>query len=173
MKLFRVNQHNELEIENGELRAIKEFRELLLRSRRMKGDHEGRKKLYATHEFMYIYFYCDWKSPYAGLPDDERHEAALGETDLIEFWDEWKPDALVKAAIEKYIELKHTPLVKLIINLQAGLVNANKIVEFCNTRINQIMEETKDEADIDKVQDNAKLVQTQLNQIFDISNKIK
>ena len=60
---------------------------------------KSKDKTQAFKEFSYIYFLLDFKSPYAGYPNDKKEEAI--KKDLFKN-NKWEPDSLVTEAIIKY-----------------------------------------------------------------------
>jgi len=62
-------------------------------------------KLRATKELSYVYFICDFKSPYSIYKEENR--AAKVQEDFIKD-KKWKPDPLVLAAMTKYNKFQNT-----------------------------------------------------------------
>lgn len=83
---------------------IKVFKDIVKRDRGTQGDKTGRFKKRAKCELAYIYFSNNIRSPYMrSVPDEkERNQKIISDLSLPE---DWKPDAKVKAAIDKYLEL--------------------------------------------------------------------
>jgi hypothetical protein len=75
-------------LNSADLALIDEFRTLIKRD-----------KDRADREFTYIYLAIDWKSPYSGYSELERHEAALQDAHITE--EEWN-DPSFRAACRKY-----------------------------------------------------------------------
>ena len=61
---------------------------------------KSKNKEKATQEFSFLYFYCDPRSDYQYLTDDEDRLEAVKEG--IGFDKDWKPDAALKNAIAFY-----------------------------------------------------------------------
>jgi len=74
-------------------------------------------KLKATKELSYVYFICDFKSPYSIYGENER--PAKVQKDFIKD-NSWEPDAMVKAAMVKYNEFQETYTMKFL-NSARGL----------------------------------------------------
>ena len=90
---------------NPEIRMIKEYNAIIKRDKGSPGDHDGRDKKMATKELAYIYFYASYKSPYYKNDDEQRYlkiKSALG------LPDDWKPDELIQAGIDRWDELQTT-----------------------------------------------------------------
>lgn len=65
------------------------------------------KKSIVFEEFSYIYFFCDFKSDFADIVDEEEREKEI--IDAVMGTDsKWKPDALIKEAMEVYVERSST-----------------------------------------------------------------
>lgn len=107
-----------------ELVEIEDFKALINRDKGQKGDYRGDKKLRATRELAYIYHCIHHDSPYANEHFDIREETVRKDV----FQDEdWQPDELVEAAMEKYRQLLVTPAVNM---LNAGMMAAQKLSDF-------------------------------------------
>jgi len=70
---------------------------------------KSKNKHKATKELSYIYFLCDFKSPYA-IYNKETRPIKVQE-DFIKD-STWVPDAMVKAAMDKYNEFQETYTMK-------------------------------------------------------------
>jgi uncharacterized protein YbjQ (UPF0145 family) len=81
---------------------VPEFRELLTRDKRSKGDYRGDKKLKAIAEFTFIFFYTDFSSPIRDYADDERQKESLYYAGLTED----QLDDKVWAAQRKYHQVQ-------------------------------------------------------------------
>ena len=68
-----------------------------------------KQKHKATKELSYVYFICDFKSPYS-IHDKENRPIKVQE-DFIKD-PKWKPDPVVKAAMAKYDEFQETYTMK-------------------------------------------------------------
>ena len=77
-----------------------------------KGKHK------ATKELSYIYFICDFKSPYSIYTDEERPLKV--QEDFIKD-PEWKPDPLIKAAMDKYNEFQETYTMRFLEKARKGV----------------------------------------------------
>lgn len=98
------NSTGTLKLNTYELLLIKEFEALWDRKRNVcPEDPDGTLRLRAWKEFKYIWLFCDWKSPYQQYLEQDKHEAALGDSGLTQ--EEWG-DPTFKAAVRKYIEIK-------------------------------------------------------------------
>lgn len=98
MKLFKY--------ESYEVRVAPEA--LLLKPFKKLWDRDKSKsKDKAVQELSFLYFYCDPRSDYQYLIDDEDRLEAVKEG--IGFDKDWKPDVLLKAAIAFYGTFDRVP----------------------------------------------------------------
>lgn len=113
MKLFEFNSENyTIRIADEHVMLIKEFRDLLSVSfnKGEKNDEDGKKRLKAFKILGYIHLVYNWKSPYMEYSDKDRHETSLADLNIPE---EWVRSPEVERAIEKYLSIQDTRLVKL------------------------------------------------------------
>lgn len=82
---------------------IPEFKTLINRDRGSAGDYRGDKKLKATKEFTFIYFYIDPRSPIENWEDHLKREEALRYSGL----EEKDIDKEVMEALDYYQKLLH------------------------------------------------------------------
>ena len=109
-----------------DLVLIKEFKDLLEPSRnKCKEDPSGLNHLRTDREFTYIYLAIDWKSPYSGFSNQEKHEAALQDAQLTE--EEWN-DSTFRAACRKYVALQDSN--RYVRLLQASQEVTDKIIDY-------------------------------------------
>lgn len=104
------NVNNRLEINEGEIFLVTEFKNLLNK------DQSKDKKL-AFKELTYIYLALDWKSPYSQYTELERHEEALRDSGLTE---EEFNNPVFREACRKYRTLQES-------NLSVRMLNAAKL----------------------------------------------
>lgn len=125
MKLLAVDKEFNVEIE-PHCYEIEEFKNVIKRIKKTKGDTDGRKKELAKKELAYIYHMASNDSIYANFSERDRHFNLLNDV----FGDSsYKIDAEVKLAIEKYKELNITPALKLIVTLTETLHKTDKIIK--------------------------------------------
>jgi len=86
-------------------------------------DISKKKKEMAIKEFSYIYHMCDHNSPFSVYDAEEKKEQIIKSI----FKTKWSPDTKVKAACDKYIELKETHAIKL---LKAARSAVNKLKNY-------------------------------------------
>lgn len=110
----------------ADLVLIKEFKDLLeIERNKCKEDPSGLNHLRADKEFTYIYLAIDWKSPYSGFSNQEKHEAALSDAELTE--EEWN-DPTFRAACRKYVFLQDSN--RYVRLLQASQQVTDKIIDY-------------------------------------------
>lgn len=107
LKVFQYNSATgKVELEDGNLLLIKEFRDLFDDNRnKCKEDPTGKKHLRAFREFTYIWLAIDWNSLYKDYTIQERHQEALKDGEISE--KEWE-DPTFRAACRKYKELQNS-----------------------------------------------------------------
>lgn len=91
MKLFKFEEYK-LKISEEAL-AIKAFRDIWERD---KTTNKGK----AIQELSYIYFFCDPRSDYMFLVDEDTRSAKIKEQEGLS--SKWKPDKLIKDAMDVY-----------------------------------------------------------------------
>lgn len=91
MRLFKYEGY-EVKV-SPEALTLKPFKKIWDRDK-------SKNKEAAMNELSFLYFYCDIRSDYQYLVDDEDRMKAVKTG--IGFPDSWKPDALVQSAIECY-----------------------------------------------------------------------
>lgn len=137
--IFTQDSNGLLVINKDYVRGLSPFKTILERDQGSEGDSQGRKKAFAFKEFMYIYIVGSMFSyaNKAGYNDKQLHEAGIKEAKLDL---KYKPDAEVKAAIERYkeIQLEMFPALKLLNSVYRGL----KIGENVITSLTKTMEAT-------------------------------
>ena len=125
MKLLVVDKEFNVEIE-PHCYEIEEFKNVIKRIKKTRGDTDGRKKELAKKELAYVYHMASNDSIYANFSERDRHFNLLNDV----FADSsYKIDAEVKLAIEKYKELNITPALKLIVTLTETLHKTDKIIK--------------------------------------------
>lgn len=145
---LNVFDYNEREgqviLNSADLALIDEFKTLIKRN-----------KDRADREFTYIYLAIDWKSPYNGYSEQERHQAALKDGRITE---EEFNDPLFRAACRKYRALlESNRYVRL---LKSAELVTDKIVDYFNNvdleeRDEQTGKYVNKVADIQKAMENA------------------
>ena len=117
MNIWDYNQKTgRAQLVTPDLILIKEFKQLLEPSRnKCKEDPSGLEHLRADREFTYIYLAIDWKSPYSGYSNQERHEA------------EWE-DPDFRAACRKYVALQDSN--RYVRLLQSAQEVTDKIIDY-------------------------------------------
>lgn len=127
MNIWDYNQKTgRAQLVTADLALISEFRKLLEPSRnKCKEDQSGLEHLRADREFTYIYLAIDWKSPYSGYSNQERHEAALKDAEITE--EEWENPEF-RAACRKYVALQDSN--RYVRLLQAAQEVTDKIIDY-------------------------------------------
>ena len=145
LNVFDYDQRSGTVILNSaDLALIDEFRTIIKRD-----------KDRADREFTYIYLAIDWKSPYNGYSEQERHEAALQDAHITE--EEWN-DSLFRAACRKYRALQESN--RYVRLLKSAELVTDKIIDYFNNvdleeRDEQTGKYVNKVADIQKAMENA------------------
>ena len=131
-------------LNSADLALIDEFRTIIKRD-----------KDRADREFTYIYLAIDWKSPYNGYSEQDRHEAALQDAHINE--EEWN-DPLFRAACRKYRALQESN--RYVRLLKSAELVTDKIIDYFNNvdleeRDEQTGKYVNKVADIQKAMENA------------------
>lgn len=139
MRLLKVDNALNLEI-IPEILEIPEFKAIVKRVKKCKGDNDGRLKLMAKKELAYVFHMASDEGPYFSYEPRERHNRLAN--DLFEDHT-WKADDEILAAIEKFKELNHTPASKTVATIINALYKANKIVNGLIDEIEKNYDEKK------------------------------
>ena len=130
LKVFQYNNATgKVELEEGDLLLIKEFRDVMDDNRNeCKEDPTGKEHLRAFREFTYIWLAIDWNSLYKDYTVQERHQEALKDGEITE--KEWN-DPTFRAACRKYRDLQNSSrAIKL---LHASQRAVDRITDYFNS----------------------------------------
>lgn len=122
------NVTNRIELNTPEILLVKEFADLMSHERNIcKDDPKGVLGLKAFREFTYIWLAIDWKSPYCGFLEQDRHQEALADSRITE---EEFADPIFRAACRKYKRMQEeNRSIKL---LQAAQNTVDKFIDYFN-----------------------------------------
>lgn len=121
-------------------KLIKSFSDIIKRDKggKIKGDHEGRKKLMSTLELAYIWYVTDRKSPIRrNYPENEWEYKAKEKLGMPE---EWKPDKLVEEACLDWFEITATQTSKVLEELRSSLFSSQRIIGLLRKRLDKRMD---------------------------------
>lgn len=175
--ILLINPEGFLEINKKEIRTIKEFNVLLVRDKGSDGDFDGRKKLFAFKEFMYIYLYSHPASIYRDLPDEVRHLKSVEHAKLPTTW---KVDKDIKGAQDKFLTILHmSALYHSYINANRAVYATGEDIKFFNTLRdgvrNKIIEKTR-ELDVAALEEDIQRLHGEIdyltNRLLDLGGKI-
>lgn len=146
--IFIINEEGILELNKKEARDIPAFKEIIIRDKGGKifGDYDGRKKLFAYKELMYVYLVTHPSSIYRDLPKEAKHLKAKAFADLPE---DWKVDELINNAIEAYKEtIPLSAVFHSYLNASSAVYALGEDLQFINTLRekvrNRIIDKTKE-----------------------------
>lgn len=112
MKLFRINEDYEIVPEKDTLYLIPEFNALFsLNYNKQSGDNQGRKRMRAKYELIFIYFAYDYRSEYSDLDEEERISEARK---AAGFDENYKISKELQTAIDKFIYLQDSKELRLL-----------------------------------------------------------
>lgn len=135
-RIFKLDSEKNLLINREEILAIPEFKRILTRHNPSKGDADGRKKLQAFKEFMFIYLYTDMTSPYIDREESQKFEISKKEAGIS---DDWSMDEDIRICINKYRELQDTFAIKSFIGLKQGLRISSTAIQLLNAQNEQMI----------------------------------
>lgn len=127
LHIFQYDNANDRVILNKpEILLIKEFKELMDDERNIcDEDPKGSKHLLAYKEFTYIWLALDWQSFYSDYSEQERHQAALQDSQLTR---EQFNDPKFRAACRRYRDIQESIIsIKL---LKSSQEMVNKFIDY-------------------------------------------
>lgn len=120
------NAKDRVILDKPEILLIKEFKELMDDERNIcDEDPKGSKHLLAYKEFTYIWLALDWQSFYSDYSEQERHQAALQDSQLTK---EQFNDPKFRAACRRYRDIQESIIsIKL---LKSSQEMVNKFIDY-------------------------------------------
>lgn len=120
------NAKDRVNLNKPEILLIKEFKELMDDERNIcDEDPKGSKHLLAYKEFTYIWLALDWQSFYSDYSEQERHQAALQDSQLTR---EQFNDPKFRAACRRYRDIQESIIsIKL---LKSSQEMVNKFIDY-------------------------------------------
>lgn len=120
------NAKDRVILNKPEILLIKEFKELMDDERNIcDEDPKGSKHLLAYKEFTYIWLALDWQSFYSDYSEQERHQAALQDSQLTR---EQFNDPKFRAACRRYKDIQESIIsIKL---LKSSQEMVNKFIDY-------------------------------------------
>lgn len=120
------NAKDRVILNKPEILLIKEFKELMDDERNIcDEDLKGSKHLLAYKEFTYIWLALDWQSFYSDYSEQERHQAALQDSQLTK---EQFNDPKFRAACRRYRDIQESIIsIKL---LKSSQEMVNKFIDY-------------------------------------------
>lgn len=120
------NAKDRVILSKPEILLIKEFKELMDDERNIcDEDPKGSKHLLAYKEFTYIWLALDWQSFYSDYSEQERHQAALQDSQLTR---EQFNDPKFRAACRRYRDIQESIIsIKL---LKSSQEMVNKFIDY-------------------------------------------
>ncbi len=112
MKLFKLDSGYGVIPEKDTIMLIPEFYALwTLKYNKMTGDRKGFERRKGVREIVYLYFYCDYRSEFSELDNNDKHQAALDAAGLP---DNYRFTEELDKAVVKYLQMQETRELKLL-----------------------------------------------------------
>lgn len=164
MKLFK--EENFQVVIETEAKIIPEFRKIIV-------NDKDRKKRTAFKHFAFIYFMCDYRSPYSIYPEGERKRRLLDDLSI----DTAIPD-FVQQGMDKYNNLQRTPTISALKAIREGLLTSSKVINALREQIEISLdtidgEETRDVSNIMRDVKRLLEVSEQLPKAIDTINSLE
>jgi len=143
MRLFKEDNFNV--VIDPEAKIIPEFKKIIT-------SDKDRKKRNAHKQLSYIYFMCDYRSPYSIYPEEERKQRLIKD---LQFDEESPITNLVQMGMDKYNELQRTPTITSLKAIKEGLLTSGRVINALRSQIENSLdlvdgEEDKNVGDIMK-----------------------
>jgi len=177
--IFVINEEGILEINKPEVRTVTAFNTILIRDKggKVKGDYDGRKKVFAFKELMYIHLYTHPASIYRDLPDKTKHLKCIEHAELP---DGWKVDEVIKKAQKAFTRiLDMSALYHSYINANKGVYSLGEDLKFFNSMRDKmrkkILDKTK-ELEVTTLEETCQQLEGEIDhatvRLMDMGNKI-
>ena len=128
MKLFK--EENFQVVIETEAKLIPEFKKIIV-------DDKDRKKRTAHKYLSFIYFMCDYRSPYSIYPEKERTKRLLKDLHID---DKSSISQFILDGMDKYNELQRTPAITNLKAIKEGLLTSAKVIDALNEQISISLE---------------------------------
>ena len=166
MRLFKEDNFNI--IINPEAKLIPEFKKIIT-------SDKDRKKRNAHRQLSYIYFMCDYRSPYSIYPEEERKQRLLKD---LHFNEDSPITDYVRAGMDKYNELQRTPTITNLKAIKEGLLTSAKVINALREQIENSLDvvDGDDDRDVGSImKDVTKLLQVseQIPKAIDTINALE
>jgi hypothetical protein len=143
--IFSINERGLLEINKPEAREVPEYKALIARDKGSEGDADGKKKLKAFLELLYIYLILDPRSMYYNFSIQERREKAVKHCGLKSGTKaEWKEDDLIRQAMIRYeMDLKLDSTANAYLAAEKNLHNTAESIHDIQNSLADLKRQTK------------------------------
>jgi hypothetical protein len=115
-----------------ELRLVPQFKKIIQRDK-------DRFKRKALDELAYIYFMCDYKSPYSNQSVVDKEDQITRSLKLL--GEGYKPDQDVIEGMDVYLKFQETPSIKALRSTKEALINASKVIDVMNEQVSDAMKD--------------------------------
>jgi hypothetical protein len=123
MKLFK--EENFQVVIETEAKLIPEFKKIIV-------NDKDRKKRTAHKYLSFIYFMCDYRSPYSIYPETERKRRLLSD---LKFTDDEPITTDIGKGMDKYNNLQRTPTISALKAIREGLLISSRVISALNEQI--------------------------------------
>lgn len=123
LKLFKLDDQKIPQL-SDEARTLEPFKAIIIADKGSEGDAQARKKLMATMELAYVYWYSIFDSPYSKYVGRDKEINIKKHVGLPE---KWKPSKLVLDACDFFYEMQKTPSMR---HLEAVEDAAEKLANY-------------------------------------------
>lgn len=156
-EIFIINGLGDIEINKEEVKEHPYYKTIYYRSKPCKGDFDGKKKVMAYKEFLYMYLVNNPKSMYKSLPEELRKEKAFEHCDMPKGWYEDKDYTICAAEYRKGLRLSskansYLSADKALMNLTIDLNMENDLLQSYKIMLSKLVAIVKEaEGDVTKV----------------------
>ena len=144
-----------------EIQKIDAFKQIINRDK-------DKAKRNAHNELAFIYFWTDYRSPYLNNTEPKRLEVLKKDLRLE---DDWKMDAQIKRAIEKYRELNETSTIKTLRTVKETLAVTVAVTESMRKKIEDSLEDYSNSDPTDNSEDITNIIHA-VTSLITLSEKI-
>lgn len=109
-----------------EARTLQVFKDIIIADKGSEGDHDGRKKLMATKELAYVYWYTKFDTGFEKFDEFTRIAKVR---DNVGLPSKWKPSDLVKKAVDFHFEYQRVKSMDYLESVQKSVDKLAKYLE--------------------------------------------
>lgn len=154
-------------------RTIKQYNQIIVRDKGSKGDNQGRKKIMATKELAFVWFFSCLTSSYNINTEDEVEREKLIKRD-IELPEGWKRDDVINNAIAYFCDYQETPTSGLLQTVRRTLNKSKKMFSILEGKLDLMLESlvTQTEVSDEQARINEEKIVSLVSRIMEMSMKL-